>query len=48
MRRTLIAIAGIAAFGIANMVIWATLASEAQAYSCMTTCTQYSCFTNCY
>jgi hypothetical protein len=48
MRRTIIAIAAIAAFGAANMVLWTTLATSASAYSCQTICTGNTCFTQCF
>jgi hypothetical protein len=48
MRRTLVAIAAIAAFGAVNMLLWTTLATSAGAYSCTTICTGNTCFTNCF
>ena len=48
MRRTLIAIAAIAAFGITNMVLWTTFAASANAYQCTTQCFGNTCYTNCF
>jgi len=48
MRRTIIAIAAIAAFGVTNMVLWGAFASAANAYQCTTQCFGNTCYTNCF